>query len=326
MHRITLDNDEFEGRNNAYLLDGDGIGLIDTGIATESTRAALKAGLTEHGYAFEDIDTVALTHWHADHTGLVGEIQAESGATVYAHERDVPLASGDPAAVEAYGDLQRSRFDQWGMPEGKLEELLAFFDATASFFGSCVDVTPVRDGDEIVIGGQELLVSHAPGHTDGSAIYTSADGTLAFGGDVLLPVYTPNIGGADLRVDRPLATYLNTLDAITEDNIDRVLPGHRDPIGDPADRAEVIIDHHHERTSRVLEVLREHGPADAWTVSAHLFGELQAIHIMHGPGEAYAHLDHLQHVGMIDYDDRYYYPPDDTATAEAALHGITDDR
>jgi hypothetical protein len=57
----------------------------------------------------------------------------------------------------------------------------------------------------------------------------------------------------------------------------------------------------------VLGVLNEHGPCDAWTVSAHLFGDLENIHILHGPGEAWAHLNHLERHGVVARDDDWQY-------------------
>lgn len=45
---------------------------------------------------------------------------------------------------------------------------------------------------------------------------------------------------------------------------------------------------------------------DAWTVSAHLFGDLDGIHVLHGPGEAYAHLEHLRDAGAVVITDRKY--------------------
>jgi glyoxylase-like metal-dependent hydrolase (beta-lactamase superfamily II) len=163
-------------------------------------------------------------------------------------------------------------------------------------------VTPLADGDRLHVGGRDLRVRHAPGHTAGSCVleFDGDAGREAFVGDAVLPEYTPNVGGADVRVDRPLATYLDTLDALAARDYDRVWPGHRDPIDDPTGRIETIVDHHRERTERVVEVLREHGPADAWTVSAHLFGDLHGIHVMHGPGEAHAHLEYLAEQGLVE--------------------------
>jgi len=51
MYALSLENTEFEGHNNAYLLDN-GTTLIDTGIV--------------------------LTHWHPDHAGLAETVQRES--------------------------------------------------------------------------------------------------------------------------------------------------------------------------------------------------------------------------------------------------------
>lgn len=308
MHRIELGNDEFEGQNNAYLLEGDGLALVDTGIATPDTRSELLDGLASYGYGFNDIDAIVLTHWHTDHTGLAGEIQQASGATVYAHAADAALAGGDEAAFEAYASRQQRRFDAWGIPDAPQRELEAVLESTFSAHGPPAEITPVDDGDVVTAAGCELTVRHAPGHTAGSSLFVTRDGR-AFVGDVVLPIYTPNIGGADLRVDQPLATYLDTLAGIVRNPPQLALTGHRSPIEDVASRAAAIIRHHRERTERVLSVLDTHGPADAWTVSAHLFGDLDAIHIMHGPGEAFAHLEHLSHAGVIERDGDAYTQP-----------------
>ncbi|APW96387.1 MBL fold hydrolase [Halobiforma lacisalsi AJ5] len=307
MDRISLGNDEFEGHNNAYVLAGeDTLALVDTGIATPDVRADLRDGLAERGYEFADVDDVVLTHFHPDHAGLAGEIQAESDATVYVHEADAPIVEGDSETLEALDRRRREYLKDWGVPEGPKEELLAFLEAADGIGGDPVNATSIEDGDVLEVGGRRLETVHAPGHAAGLCCFEIDDGSEAFVGDAVLPVYTPNVGGADVRVDRPLAKYLETLRTIADRDYDRVWPGHRDPIDDPTDRALTILDHHRERTEKILGVLEEHGPADAWTVSAHLFGDLEGIHIVHGPGEAYAHLDHLRHEDVVALEDGEY--------------------
>ncbi|EMA41152.1 MBL fold metallo-hydrolase [Halobiforma nitratireducens] len=311
MDRISLGNEEFEGRNNAYLLADDAEGslaLVDTGVATPGVRSDLREGLAERGYEYADVDAIVLTHFHPDHSGLAGEIQAESDATVYVHEADAPLVEGSADALEALDERRREYLTQWGVPEEPRNELLAFLEASEGIAGDPLEATPIEDGDVLEVGGYRLEAVHAPGHAAGLCCFEfEADGGLeAFVGDAVLPVYTPNVGGADVRVDRPLAKYLETLQRIADREYDRVWPGHRDPIDDPTDRALTIAEHHRERTANVLDVLEEHGPADPWTVSAHLFGDLEGIHILHGPGEAYAHLDHLRHEGAVALEDGAY--------------------
>ncbi|WP_049926376.1 MBL fold metallo-hydrolase [Halopiger goleimassiliensis] len=324
MDRITLGNDEFEGRNNAYVLDGgDDLALVDTGLATAGIRSELREGLADRGYAFADVDAIVLTHHHVDHAALAGEIQAESDATVYVHEADAPIVAGDEDAVAALEERRRELLVEWGVPEEARERLLEFIEAARHLEGEPADVTPIEDGTELEVAGYRLETVHAPGHTAGLCSFelletpaaADCDGRQAFTGDALLPVYTPNVGGADVRVDRPLATYLETLERLADRGYDRVWPGHRDPIEEPTDRAREIVDHHHERTARILDVLEEHGPCDAWTVSDHLFGDLSGIHVIHGPGEAYAHLDHLHHEGALAYEDGAYRLVDRSAVS-----------
>lgn len=117
METLKLGNTEFEGRNNAYLLEHTGgIALIDTGISTSDINQQLREQLAAHDYEFVDIDTIVLSHWHPDHAGLAGMIQRESGAEVYIHENDAPLVRHAGHAREQMRALQRERFDEWGMP------------------------------------------------------------------------------------------------------------------------------------------------------------------------------------------------------------------
>jgi hypothetical protein len=53
-------------------------------------------------------------------------------------------------------------------------------------------------------------------------------------------------------------------------------------------------------------------PADAWTVSAQLYAEPSGIHILHGPGEIHAHLDHLTRTGDVVQTTTWYVIADET--------------
>ena len=269
MERVSLSNASFAGENNAYLLaDGPETVLIDTGDWTDATRDRLRAFLRGRGLTLGEIDRIFLTHWHPDHTGLAGEIQSRSGATVHVHARDAPLVGGDPDGWAALRSLRERYFE---------------------------------DGDVFSVNGRDLEVVHASGHAAGLCLLeTTLDGApVAFSGDALLPVYTPNVGGADVRVERPLRRYVDALRMIADAGYETAWPGHRDPITDPATRAESIVRHHEERAWNVLAAVERRGPADAWSIGRDLFGELTGIHALHGPGEAYAHLDHLERTGDV---------------------------
>lgn len=324
MQRIQLGNTVFEGRNDAYVLTGDPTTLVDTGIAVADVEADLRDGLAEFGLGFEDVEQILLTHWHYDHSGLAGTIQAAGDATVRIHTADAPLVAGQRPSIHAERDRRKQLFDEWGIPTPKREELQRYLDRDDLLAGNPADVTPFEDGDVLRAGNRDLEVVHLPGHAAGLCgfAFDGDRGEEVFSGDAVLPKYTPNVGGADVRVEHPLATYADSLVRFAERGFARAWPGHRDPIDDPAGRALTILEHHRERTRNVVDVLAEHGPADAWTVSAHLFGELAEIHILHGPGEAYAHLDHLETAGVVERDANDYRLVESDPDVDALFHRV----
>lgn len=314
MHHIQLSNAAFEGRNSVYLLgDGDAAApttLVDTGVATPDVEAELRAALDARGVAFADVDRVLLTHWHHDHAGLAGAVQNESDAAVFVHEADADLVAQRGSAREDLRDAQEAALHDWGLPEKEREGLLAFNDEHSDLAGEPADVTEVSDGDTVALGPFEAEVVHLPGHAAGLVAYAvEREGRReAFVGDAILPKYTPNVGGADVRVERPLARYLDSLERVQSLNLDRGWPGHRGPIFAPSERARDIAAHHEERTARVERAVTDLAPATAWEVSAELFGSLSGIHVLHGPGEAYAHLDHLVREGVVERTPDGYVP------------------
>jgi len=323
--RIQLATAVFEGANNAYLIDDEVTTLVDTAVAIPSVRSDLEAALRDCGVSFADIDAVVLTHWHPDHAGLAGEIQAAGDATVFVHEADAPIVSGREPPITESPTQQRETFDAWGMPAAARDRLTSFFETNATgLTGRDPTVTTLVDGERIELGEVTLETVHLPGHTAGlcgfafdpesmpdGAGWESGDDSgeagarAAFVGDAVLPQYTPNVGGADVRVSDPLGTYLDSLDRILKREWTTAYPGHREPIATPGARAAETVHHHRDRTERVVAAVREE-PATAWEVSATLFGELTGIHTLHGPGEAFAHLEHLTRAGITTRDGITY--------------------
>ena len=309
VERLELDATVFEGPSNAYLYqeqNSGSVSLIDTGVSTAAVADQLRRELSKRGLTFADIDHVLLTHFHYDHAGLAGQIQADSDATVWCHHRDSPLvAAGQDGIVELFaGDEQRLR--EWGIPAAERDDLRTFLRSTAGLAGQPVETTDVTDGDHIEIGAETVTVIHLPGHTAGHVGYRFSDGIMATG-DVVLADYTPNVGGADIRLEHPLQRYFASLEALLSFEPDCLKPGHGDPITDPSNRIQRIIDHHQHRANQIIEILLETGPSRPWDVALALFGDLANIHILQGTGEAYAHLDFLLSTGHLSVDNGRYH-------------------
>lgn len=304
MKRISLENDELEGANNVYLFDTDArTVLVDTGERGREER--LREALAAEEVAFADVDDVLLTHWHPDHSGLAATVEQAGDATVRIHERDAPLATRDEDAWREFLGNQHARLEEWGIPEAKREELFAEQKREGGPDASLTSVTPFAGGDTFAVGDRKLEVIETPGHTAGSVCFafegSSDGGREVITGDTILPNYTPNVGGTDTRMEHPLDNYLSSLHALAAGDYGRGWPGHREPIADPTGRAHEIVAHHEQRAGQILAILDRAGPATVWEVCTELFGELQRFHILVGAGEAFAHLDHLERQGDIEY-------------------------
>lgn len=327
MERVSLSNTEFEGENNVYLLEGeDRTALVDTGYDTPAIQAELETGLADYGVGFADVTDIFLTHWHYDHTAMAGIIQQASGATVYAHHADAGLLTQSETSWTEYESIARDRFEEWGMPPDKRTELLDLLNFSGRQLGQkLTDVQTFDDGAQFTIGSTTLEAVHLPGHTmglSGFALDADDGSEHLLSSDALLPEYTPNVGGGDVRMSHPLQAYLDSLHRIVDRGFSKAWPGHRTPIDDPAARAAEIIAHHNTRTERVFDTVREHGPVDRWSISTTLFGSLSTIHIIHGPGEVSAHIDHLLAHDLVEETPDGYVCSDPDAALDSALSSV----
>ncbi|WP_041293524.1 MBL fold metallo-hydrolase [Kineococcus radiotolerans] len=152
---------------------------------------------------------VLLTHGHLDHTFSVTPVCGAHGVAATIHAADAhrlhdPLAGlGAPlrAALEATTGAVT-----WREPD---------------------EVVTVEDGAALRVAGLSIDVSHAPGHTEGSVLFSvqrPGEADVLLSGDVL---FAGSIGRTDLpggdhrAMLRSLLTRVLPLDDATE-----VLPGH----------------------------------------------------------------------------------------------------
>lgn len=327
MHRISLSNETHEGKNNAYLFaEGPKTVLVDTGGATTTAREDLEIALEAADTTIDAIDEVYLTHWHPDHTGLTAEIQTVSDATVYAHEADADLAAGIYDTHVSFWEEQVAALDRWGVPDEQVAEVLDTL-SEPNRTDETADIDRFSGGETVIMDGHSVEIVTAPGHSAGSAcfVWTTEGKREAIVGDALLPEYTPNVGGSDVRVNEPLRKYLDTLLQFVHGEYSRAWPGHRYPINEPTERAQEIVRHHEERAMRVVRTLRQYESATPWELSIDMFGDLKGVHILQGPGEVFAHLDHLNEHGVVERTDTEYTLVDDTLNRFRSPSG-NDDR
>jgi glyoxylase-like metal-dependent hydrolase (beta-lactamase superfamily II) len=185
--------------SNIYLI---GDTAIDSGTGFNFTR--LKAYLAALNLKLEAIKHIINTHGHFDHIGGNG----------YFYEADVAIHEADAYILEK-GDMKMSYAD---------------------FFDGKMRSHPVQrklcEDDVVKAGGLELKVIHTPGHTPGSiSLYDPVNKTL-FSGDT---IFCDGVGRTDMPGgdDEALAESMDKLSKLA---INRMFPGHGDPIKEGASK------------------------------------------------------------------------------------------
>lgn len=141
--------------SHVYLIDAGGrLLLVDAGLGTSDGFEGLTANISAHGFDPEDVEVVALTHYHGDHAGGAATARSELGSAIAigASAADA-LESGDEEAT--------------GMRAAREAGIFGEDDVMSS----CVVDMRLED-DEVIPAGEGILRYVAtPGHCSGHGAY-----------------------------------------------------------------------------------------------------------------------------------------------------------
>jgi glyoxylase-like metal-dependent hydrolase (beta-lactamase superfamily II) len=305
IYQITLPVPFWARHVNLYLIEHpDGCALVDCGIDTDELFAALENELREIGVTLGDISRILITHCHHDHYGMVGRIKRVAQTTVAMHSTETERA--DRIYRNARGDNPgyRQLLLSYGLPEEYADqaeqdmlEWRGFVDPTA------VD-DELSDGQQVRLGYRAYQVLHTPGHTAGHACFYDPDRRLLLAGDFLSAERIPHVGVTVFTGGNPLRQYLDSLQRVSDLDVDVALPGHGKPITDHRRRIEEITAHYTARAERVLQAFQDGAPS-AHEVAVRAFGgDLSTFEGRLAFTETLAHLELLASEGGIErYQD-----------------------
>ena len=124
IHLIELPLEAGPDKTQVYLVEGDPLTLIDTGVGTERSRVALESACDRLGYALADIERIVLTHAHSDHFGLTASIRAAGGSLeCWVHEADADFAEDYPRIVRQRVADVPPLLHEFGVPASLLSRL-----------------------------------------------------------------------------------------------------------------------------------------------------------------------------------------------------------
>jgi glyoxylase-like metal-dependent hydrolase (beta-lactamase superfamily II) len=288
---------------NVYLIEDEPLTLVDAGPNSGTSFDELQRGIAALGHQLEDIELVILTHQHIDHLGLVSLVAAHSGAEVAAIDVAVPFVENFSAEAQADDDFARETMLRHGIPEDVVSALSSVSQAFRAW-GARADVTRVlRDGEEMSFRDRTLQVHHRPGHSPTDTVFHDRERRILIAADHLLghissnPLITRPPEGSSER-PQALVTYLDSLRATREMDVELVLPGHGDPV---TDHRRVIDDRfalHRRRADKIARLLAER-PRSAYEVAQALWGNIAVTQAYLTLSEVLGHVDLLLNDGRV---------------------------
>ena len=261
IHTLRADNPSpFTGLGtNTYIFGEATKTIVDPGPDTPAHLAAILAAVRG-----QRVEAIMVTHAHSDHSELAPRLARLTGAPV--------LAFGDARAGMS-AQMQALQAEGIAGGEGR-DEVFA------------PDVF-LRDGQTVRLGEVEIEVIHTPGHMSNHICLAIGDTLLS--GDHVMAWSTSLVSPPD----GDMGAYMASLHKLEQRKWRRFLPGHGEPVDDPATRLAALITHRLGREASVLAALAA-GPATAAALTAAIYTDL-APHL-HGAAtrNVLAHLIDLQ--------------------------------
>jgi glyoxylase-like metal-dependent hydrolase (beta-lactamase superfamily II) len=158
------------GHVRAFLLDHGELTLIDT-LFEDDARGVVDA-IRRLGRRPSDLERIVLTHAHRSHLGGLAALKQATGATVFAHEWEADIVSGDrraqPVTLRPTQSLRLWPF-QLGLALGRPKHAPCPVDEVVA--------------DDAAVGPLQVL--HAPGHSPGHLAFFWPERGVLLAGDAI---------------------------------------------------------------------------------------------------------------------------------------------
>lgn len=295
--RISLPTPFPVGPVNAHLVLGNEAPLlVDVGVDTDESLQRLRDGLAAHGVTFGDLGAILLTHGHLDHAGLLGRLQQETQAPVYAHPLVIAQYAHYDDDIAAHRAFVEDDLRRCGVPDPLMENILGT-RAAVSRFGSPARIDHALVDGELAAGLRTIFV---PGHSPADVVFHDEQANAALTGDHILKGMSPNPlarrprPGVNVRLT--LREYRHSLEQTRARGFAVCHPGHGGPITDYTAVIDNVLQRYDERLMQVEGLLNE-TPLSPYEAVVKLFPNLGAGMLHFGLSLARANMEVLVEQG-----------------------------
>lgn len=291
---------------NSYVIKGKERNLVvDTGMNREECEKALASGFSELDLDL-DVTDFFITHFHADHIGLVTRFAQET-SLVYYNETEAAFI-GNTSKSGNFQTRMTAAARLNGFPEDEVKQSAENHPGFKFSPPVYPEFTIVRDGDTLNVGDFTLECVSTPGHTVGHMCLYERDRKFFLAGDHILGDITPNIAHEG-EAGNPLGDFLHNLDKVDVLDVELVLPGHRTIFTTFHERIAELKHHHAMRVNEVLDILSdgsmtvyEIAGRMTWNIKAKSWADFPVMQKWFASGECNAHLIYLEQKGKVQRD------------------------
>ncbi|MFD0915912.1 MBL fold metallo-hydrolase [Pseudahrensia aquimaris] len=223
LSRVVCENPSaftFHG-TNTYILGEERVAVIDPGPLVDSHFDALLGAI-----GGRTVSHIIVTHTHADHSPLAKELQAKTGAPMFAegpHRAARALNIGETNPLDASADM-----------DFKPDHALAHGDLV--------------EGD-----GWTLTALHTPGHTANHLAFAWKDTDYLFPGDHVMAWATSIVAPPD----GAMADYMASLEVLLAQDQEVYFPGHGGRLDQARSFTRALRAHRKMREQAVLDQVRK---------------------------------------------------------------------
>ncbi|WP_227935168.1 MBL fold metallo-hydrolase [Alkalihalobacillus deserti] len=223
--------------------------LIDVGFNYQAGREAWEEVFTYLNINPSQINTIYLTHFHPDHSGLCGWMQQKTGAKVYMHEIDMNMMERVWGENSIQTKSMKEMILDYGVPAQLSEVIIEHMEKITKHVLPLPKIEPISR--EVEFGEKIWDVIHTPGHSTGHICFYQKEEQILIAGDHVLDKITPNISVWPGSSQEPLHEYIDSLLKIKQFPIKVVYSAHGKLIEDLNTRIDELILHHEERLSKI---------------------------------------------------------------------------
>ncbi len=308
IHRLPLPTPFGVGDINCYLIDDDPLTLVDCGPNSGTSLLALEHQLRDLGHRIEDIELLIVTHQHIDHTGLAHVFADRGHAQIACLDVLGPVVEDWEGHGSQDDDDALALMRRHGVEEHVAVALRAMADIVRGWGASSRVDRLLSSGEQIELRDRRLEVLHRPGHSPSDTVLVDHANRIALSGDHVLAeissnavISRPLTPDWDGRRPTPLVEYRASLRATAELDVDIMLGGHRDPVGDHKALIATRLAEHDHRADRLLQRLGDRA-LTAHELATVTFGEVAFTQAFLTLSEVLGHVDLLIADGRVTED------------------------